>query len=585
MKEKNATSTPIPVNNGRSQIVETLKLSEKTGSAVVLSFGRMNPITSGHQKLVDKITSVARSRKATAQLYLSHSSDKKKNPLTYDQKIKYAKKAFGRIVKKSKARTIIEVLKELDGKFDNVIIVVGGDRLTEFENLINKYNGKDYAFENIEVVSAGERDPDADDVTGMSASKLRALAVAGEFKTFRTGLPRKFDDKTAKEIYEVIRNAMGITEDLTLDEVLNIQQRMKRRMLMRRLKSRIKRGRKIAQRKLASRDKLKVRAQKKARQLIRKKLAGKQGEKYKELPMGTRANIDKRLEKKKALISRIAKRLMPKVAKAERERLSRYRKSKAAPAAVRKESFSFDTDQEYFQTVNEMLYIIERERITDAIEKNLIKKSQKYGLTLEEVKNKYIEFKMGSETNDAFQALNVSLAREQMKEVHDALNYHIENEIPLAENVFRVGSVNYYKLFTEARKSDHEFSSYDKGILATDIGEFAQYDGEWVPLDCPMMEQITEEDEKEELNKPKRGGPKKFYVFVKDPSTGNVKKVTFGDTTGLSVKFSNPEARASFAARHKCSTQTDKTSAAYWACRLPRYAKQLGLSGGGNFFW
>ena len=72
---------------------------------------------------------------------------------------------------------------------------------------------------------------------------------------------------------------------------------------------------------------------------------------------------------------------------------------------------------------------------------------------------------------------------------------------------------------------------------------------------------------------------------MKDPSTGNIKKVTWGDTTGLKNKMNNPEARKSFAARHKCDQQKDKTSAAYWACNTPRYAKSLGLSGGGNFFW
>jgi len=113
---------------------------------------------------------------------------------------------------------------------------------------------------------------------------------------------------------------------------------------------------------------------------------------------------------------------------------------------------------------------------------------------------------------------------------------------------------------------------------------FGLYEGQYVPLEEPMVEYITEEDNKE-LNKPKRGGPKKFYVYVKDPKSSNIKKVTFGDTTGLSVKFNDDNARKSFVARHKCETQNDKTSAAYWSCRLPKFAKQLGLSGGGNFFW
>ena len=155
-------------------------------------------------------------------------------------------------------------------------------------------------------------------------------------------------------------------------------------------------------------------------------------------------------------------------------------------------------------------------------------------------------------------------------------------------NIYRVGSEKYFEYFRDYRKSFqndtlHRLSDYDIELLESDIGEFDMYKGEHVPLDCPMMN--IQEEEKVELNKPKRGGPKKYYVYVKDPKTGNVKKVTWGDTTGLKVKLNDLKARKSFAARHRCEQQTDKTKAAYWACRLPRYAKQLGLSGGGNFFW
>jgi len=127
-----------------------------------------------------------------------------------------------------------------------------------------------------------------------------------------------------------------------------------------------------------------------------------------------------------------------------------------------------------------------------------------------------------------------------------------------------------------------EVTGFDKELMEGDIGKFATYEEQVVPLDCPMME---EEEKNPPLNKPKAGGPKKYYVYVRDPSTGNVKKVTWGDTTGLKVKLDDPEARKSFAARHKCDQQKDKTTAAYWACNLPRYASQLGLSGGGNFYW
>ena len=175
--------------------------------------------------------------------------------------------------------------------------------------------------------------------------------------------------------------------------------------------------------------------------------------------------------------------------------------------------------------------------------------------------------------------------RDYKDRISKSVHYHIENNIPFAENIYRVHSEEFYKLFREARELYSEgllteLNSWDKTLLETDIGEFAEYDGMKVPLDCP----IQEEDKKTPpLNKPKRGGPKKFYVFVKDGD--KIKKVTWGDTTGLSVKLKDPEARKSFAARHKCAQQKDRTKPAYWACNLPRYAKSLGMSGGGNFFW
>lgn len=170
--------------------------------------------------------------------------------------------------------------------------------------------------------------------------------------------------------------------------------------------------------------------------------------------------------------------------------------------------------------------------------------------------------------------------------ISEDIKYHVENDIPLGE-LYRVGSESYYRVFNEARRLYNEGALELDGITKeviedTEIGQFALYEGKHVPLDSPMVE---EKDKDVELNKPKRGGSKKFYVYVRDPKTKNVKKVEFGDTSGLKVKLDDPEARKSFVARHKCDQKKDKTKPGYWACRLPYYAKQLGLSGGGNFFW
>jgi len=129
-------------------------------------------------------------------------------------------------------------------------------------------------------------------------------------------------------------------------------------------------------------------------------------------------------------------------------------------------------------------------------------------------------------------------------------------------------------------KSFKEFAKEEK---------FGIYEGVTVPLEQPMIEiEDLDEDEDPQLNKPKRnsGGGKKYVVYVKDPKSGNVRKITFGDAKGgLSSKINDPEARASFAARHNCDQKKDKMSPGYWACRLPRYAAGLGLSGGGSYWW
>ena len=192
-------------------------IKEAVQDKAVITFGRMNPPTVGHEKLVNKILSTAISEKGTPLVYLSKTQDAKKNPLTYDQKIKYAQAFFGkRLVVKSTARTIIEVAKELQkAGFKDLVLVVGSDRVKEFETLLNKYNGKDYTFNSIKVVSAGERDPDSDDVSGMSASKIRAAAADGDLDLFTKGIPTR-NDRMRLSLYGDVRKGLGISEGVNL---------------------------------------------------------------------------------------------------------------------------------------------------------------------------------------------------------------------------------------------------------------------------------------------------------------------------------------------------------------------------------
>lgn len=180
---------------------------------VTLVFGRFNPPTVGHKKLLDAAAQVSGS--GDMRVYPSRSQDPKKNPLDPDEKAELMRKMFpdhaDSIINDSDVRTIFDALKIVDEEgYKNVNIVVGSDRVAEFENLANKYNGKLYNFDDLEVISAGERD-DGEGVSGMSASKMRKAAAESDFETFRKGVPEVIDDKMARTIMRTVRNAMELT--------------------------------------------------------------------------------------------------------------------------------------------------------------------------------------------------------------------------------------------------------------------------------------------------------------------------------------------------------------------------------------
>lgn len=188
--------------------------------------------------------------------------------------------------------------------------------------------------------------------------------------------------------------------------------------------------------------------------------------------------------------------------------------------------------------------------------------------------------------------LNESVAPKEI--LSEGLKYHMDNARPLTEHVYRAGSENYFNLWAEARalysRNIIEVQGDDLEVITeTDLGHFGMYEGKKVPLDFIFeeVETLTEAEKKKNppLGKPKRGGSKKFYVYVRNPKTKKIKKVSFGDTTGLSAKINNPTARRAFAKRHDCANKKDRTKASYWSCRLPRYAKLLGLKSNFSGFW
>lgn len=190
----------------------------KTKGTLTVAFGRFNPPTIGHQQLMDVAAQAASQDEGGEYLiYPSRSQDKKKNPLDPDTKVSYMRGMFPahseRIVNDANTKTIFDVLKRAhnDG-YTNVRIVGGADRVKEFEKLSNNYNGQLYQFDNIEVLSAGERDPDASGVEGMSASRMRLAASEGDFRKFREGLPQDYPRDQAMELFNTIRSSMNIKE-------------------------------------------------------------------------------------------------------------------------------------------------------------------------------------------------------------------------------------------------------------------------------------------------------------------------------------------------------------------------------------
>lgn len=301
-------------------------LDEAKAGTVVIAWGRMNPMTAGHEMLVKKVIDVAKTEKGTPQIYLSHSQGAKtktgkgavnKDPLAYDDKIKFAQKAFGPIVKKSPAKTIIQLLKLLDKQFDRVVLVAGSDRVKEFNNTLNKYNGKEYKFSELKIVSAGQRDADADDVSGISGTKMRGYAKT-DMKKFTANLPKKLKGD-AEKIAALVNKGTQMTEESNLDEALSRQQRRKRGLAMKKARFKIARGREKAKRKTASMEVLKKRARKAAINILKTKFS--KSRRYADMSAGEKEVIDKRIEKvSKQRIDAIAKKLLPKVKTAERER-------------------------------------------------------------------------------------------------------------------------------------------------------------------------------------------------------------------------------------------------------------------------
>lgn len=657
-------------------------IREARGDTCVFTFGRFNPPTTGHEKLLEAVATEAKKNPgAPYYVFASHSENPKKDPLPYAKKVAYMKKMFpkhARNIIVDKARNVFEIAVSLHNKGHRAIVmVVGSDRVSEFDSLLNKYNGVEarhgyYGFDEIKVVSAGERDPDAEGVTGMSASKMRAAASANDFDSFAQGLPRGFAD--GKKLFADVRKHMGIRESFNGVNYVMTEEDVIRDMYVRGevltigeevtdlytgvTGKIIRRGTNYLT--FAEEDGTTHKKWLYEIQLAEDcwpgfKQVGMKDKNGKQVPncVPVDEKQDKDIKDKKG--TQPAKYYAK---DAEGDEMAKSTKDKR-DAHFRKQAAKDDDDPNAYKPApgdataktkpskytNKMKKLFP-DLYKENADKSLQKKADASGIALGILQkvfdrgvaawkgghrpgttavqwgharvNSFIsggktrttadadlwkQHKGKSEEKEDPREIGTDARREVTQKMTPgqevkkfSFKEHLNCGTPnccnecetsslIESNQYRVGSEKYFEFFQEKRDAYklgvYNPVGFDKELMEGDLGKYDMYQGEHVPLDCPMM--FEEKDV--ELNKPKVGGPKKYYVYVKDPSTGNVKKVTFGDTTGLKVKLNDKEARKNFAARHDCENQKDKTKAGYWSCNLPRYAKQLGLSGGGNFFW
>jgi hypothetical protein len=186
-------------------------LKELPSKKVVFAFGRFNPPTTGHELLVKAVKKLAAD--SDHVIYASRSQDSKKNPLPVDRKVYYLQRMFPGtkfVAADESVRTFIEAAKELNKKYKDLVMVAGSDRVPEYKKLLDKYNGKEFKFNSIQVISAGERDPDSDEASGMSATKMREAAKKGDFVTFKRGLPHTLTTVDARRLMNEVREGMGL---------------------------------------------------------------------------------------------------------------------------------------------------------------------------------------------------------------------------------------------------------------------------------------------------------------------------------------------------------------------------------------
>lgn len=309
------------------------RINEEKEKHAAFAFGRFNPPTVGHEKLIHAVESKAKEVGGSAHIIASHSENTSKDPLPQSKKVGYLKKvaAKGTHVEGSSKEhpTFLQHAARLHAAgVTHLHMIAGSDRVKEYQEKLNKYNGEHkgalFNFKKITVHSAGARDPDAEGVEGMSGTKMRKLAREGHHEEFKAGLPKALHPH-AKEIAGHIQ---AVKEELVI-EAATLQTRVKRAIVMRRYRKKIERAKEIARKRLAGKKNLKRRSMKQAKDILRKRMAGQRGASYAKLSPQEKIAVDRLVDKKKAAIKKIAGRIYNRVKQNEFKRFTAATSGKA----------------------------------------------------------------------------------------------------------------------------------------------------------------------------------------------------------------------------------------------------------------
>ena len=536
-------------------MIKKFNAYEQPGKSVVFAFGRFNPPTTGHEKLINKTKQVAGSDEY--RIYPSFSQNQNKDPLPHALKIAYMRKMFPKhkrnIIADRKAITAIDIATKLyDQGFRNLKMVAGSDRVKEFETLLKKYNGVEgkrhgfYKFDNIDVVSAGERDPDAEGVSGMSASKMRYHANKGEYDDFADGLPKGFKD--GRKLFRDVRKYMGIREQKDMG-VMNEYEELRDRYLTGQIwkigdlvEAKGIEG-KIIQRGTNyitfndSQGKVHKAWLHEIKVEQKKITAVRQDKDVKDKP-GTQPAKYYSGVKKKTKDARAAH--FRKGAKMDDDNPAAYKpapgdsKGKTKPSQYTKKfkkmfGDSYDIGKDYGDHTRS---------ITPGENKKLTKEDIEDWYKNEDIHEKY-ELRYGDEWYIKLTETYNKLI-EKVEVVHDKCG--------TPDCCGQCADAN----ITEQKKET--LDSFGTFILRNAWGEIvesAEFEGRKVKLNDPIR---TSENPN-----------KKFKVYVKNEK-GNVVVVRFGDPN-LEIKRDDPARRKSFRARHNCDNPGPKTKARYWSCQ------------------